>query len=306
MSGKYDVLVVGGGPGGYTAALYCARAGRSVAVLERLMPGGQMSTTVQVENYPGFQDGIGGAELATQMKKGAEKFGAETLMTEVLSAELRDEIKLIRTKSGELEAQAVVLATGMSPRELGLPGERELRGRGISYCATCDGMFFRGKAVAVVGGGNTAVADALYLARICEKVYLVHRRDTLRADRTGADRISAENKIEPVWNSTVEKLHFDKTLTGITVKSTGGTQREIECAGLFVAIGSIPNNDLFAGQVELDPAGFAAADETTRTSVPGVFAVGDVRGKPVRQIVTAAADGAVASRFIEDYLESKK
>ncbi len=297
----YDVAVIGGGPGGYTAAMYCARSGLSVIVLEKLSPGGQMATTGQVDNYPGFEAGIDGFELGEKMQKGAERFGAETAFVNVRSVALTGEVKRIVTSKGEIEAKAAVLATGASPRELGLQKERELRGRGIAYCATCDGMGYRDKTVVVVGGGNSAAAEALYLAKICKKVYLIHRRDSLRASKIYMGPLK-DSDIEFVWNSQVTEIHSDKKVTGVTVKDKAGTERMIPCDGVFVAVGRIPDTGLFAGQVDLDPAGYIVADETTRTNIPGVFAVGDVRTKPLRQIVTAAADGAVASHFIEEYL----
>ena len=298
---SYDVAVIGGGPGGYTTAMYCARSGLSVVVLEKLSPGGQMATTGQVDNYPGFEAGIDGFELGEKMQKGAERFGAETAFVNVRSVELTGEVKRIVTSKGEIEAKAVVLATGASPRELGLPKEKELRGRGVAYCATCDGMGYRDKTVVVVGGGNSAAAEALYLAKICKKVYLIHRRDSLRASKIYMGPLE-NSDIEFVWNSQVTEIHSDKKVTGVTVKARDGAERMISCDGIFVAVGRIPDTGLFEGQVDLDPAGYIVADETTRTNLPGVFAVGDARTKPLRQIVTAAADGAVASRFIEEYL----
>lgn len=299
----FDTVVLGGGPAGYTAALYAARAGFSVLLLEKLSPGGQLATTDVIENYPGFSEGIGGFELAMKMKEGAEKFGAKTKLAEVVSVELGEEVKKLTTKKETLFARTVVLATGARPRELGLPGERELRGRGVSYCATCDGMFYRGKTVAVVGGGNTAAADALYLSRLCEKVFLIHRRDSLRASKSYLAPLERAGNVEFVWNSRVTELKQETALTGLTLQNTAsGEQREISCDGVFVAIGYLPETDLFAGQLNLDESGYVEADETTRTNLPGVFAVGDLRRKPLRQVVTAAADGAVAAYFMEEYL----
>lgn len=299
----FDTIVIGGGPAGYTAALYCARANLSVLVLEKLSPGGQMGTTDMIDNYPGFPEGVSGFDLAMRMKQGAERFGVETKLSEVISAELSGSVKQIRTKSGTYQARTVVLATGAYPRELGLPGERELRGKGVSYCATCDGMFYRGRAVAVIGGGNTAVSDVLYLSRLCEKVYLIHRRDQLRASKVYLDPLKQAENVEFVWNSQAEALLYEDKLTGLRVKNklTGET-REISCGGVFIAVGYLPGTELFSGQVDMDPAGYILADETTRTSLPGVFAVGDLRKKPLRQVVTAASDGAVAAQFIEEFL----
>ena len=303
----YDVIVIGGGPGGYTAALYAARANLSVLVLEKLTPGGQMGTTDVIDNYPGFPEGIGGFDLAMQMKQGAERFGAETKLSEVTQVELKGSPKRVVTPEGTYQAHTVVLASGAHPRELGLPGERELRGRGVSYCATCDGMFYRGKTVAVVGGGNTAAADVLYLSRLCEKVYLIHRRDQLRASRVYLEPLKQAENVEILWDSQVTELLYGETLTGAKVrhKKTGET-RELSLDGLFLAVGQLPNTQLFQGQVELDAAGYVVADETTRTNLPGVFAVGDLRQKPLRQVVTAAADGAVAAHFLEEYLSQQQ
>lgn len=298
----YDVLIIGGGPGGYTAALYAARANLSVVVLEKLTPGGQMGTTDVIDNYPGFPEGIGGFDLAMQMKQGAERFGAVTKLSEVVSVELSGPVKQIRTQDGTYQARTVVLASGANPRELGLPGEQELRGRGVSYCATCDGMFYRGKTVAVVGGGNTAVADVLYLSRLCKKVYLIHRRDELRASKVYLDPLQKAENVEFVWDSEVKELLHGETITGVRVRNKKtGQDQELACDGVFVAVGQVPNTQLFKGQVDLDESGYVLAGETTKTNLPGVFAVGDLRKKPLRQVVTAASDGAVAAHFIEGY-----
>lgn len=305
MPQVYDVLVIGGGPGGYTAALYAARANLSVMVLEKLTPGGQMGTTDVIDNYPGFPEGVGGFELALQMQKGAQRFGAQTQLSEVISVELGGTVKQVRTQDGTYQARTVVLASGAHPRELGLSGEQELRGRGVSYCATCDGMFYRGKTVAVVGGGNTAVSDVLYLSRLCQKVYLIHRRDQLRASKVYLDPLQQAENVEFVWDSQVQKLLYRDMLTGVQVRhKKTGELREIPCDGLFVAVGHVPNTELYQGQVELDQAGYVLADETTQTNLPGVFAVGDLRKKPLRQVITAASDGAVAAHFIEEYVST--
>ena len=305
MPQVYDVLVIGGGPGGYTAALYAARANLSVMVLEKLTPGGQMGTTDVIDNYPGFPEGVGGFELALQMQKGAQRFGAQTQLSEVISVELGGTVKQVRTQDGTYQARTVVLASGAHPRELGLPGEQELRGRGVSYCATCDGMFYRGKTVAVVGGGNTAVSDVLYLSRLCQKVYLIHRRDQLRASKVYLDPLQQAENVEFVWDRQVQELLYGDVLTGVQVRhKKTGELREIPCDGLFVAVGHVPNTELYQGQVELDQAGYVLADETTQTNLPGVFAVGDLRKKPLRQVITAASDGAVAAHFIEEYVST--
>lgn len=302
---SYDVIVIGGGPGGYTAALYAARANLSTLVLEKMSPGGQMATTDIVENYPGFVEGINGFELGMQMKQGAERFGVKSKLTEVKRVDLEANPKLIYTRKDTFEAKAVILATGAFPRELGLPNEAMLRGRGVSYCATCDGSFYRGKTALIVGGGNTAVADAIFLAKICEKVYLVHRRDELRASKTYMDALEKTENIEFIWSSEVVEIMAEQFVTGVKVRNKkDGSVQEVACDGVFVAIGNIPNTELIKGQVELDEAGYVSADETTKTNIPGVFAVGDMRRKPLRQIVTAVADGAVAAKFAEEYIDS--
>lgn len=303
MKHLYDVLILGGGPGGYTAALYAAREGLKTAVLEKLSAGGQMATTAQVDNYPGFDEGIDGFELAERMQRGAERFGAETLYAEVTALDLRAEPKRITTSDGELLAKTVLLATGASPRELGLPEEASLRGRGVSYCATCDGMFFRGKTVVVAGGGNSAVADALALSKLCKQVYLLHRRDTLRAGAGEQALLREAGNVSFLWNAKITKLLQENALTGIQWEDvTTGTVSRLDCDGVFVAIGRNPETALLKDQLELDEQGYLVADETTRTSIPGVFAVGDVRRKPLRQIITAAADGAVAATEAQKYL----
>lgn len=297
-------MIIGGGPAGYTAALYGARAGLTVRLIEKLAPGGQMGTTDMVDNYPGFPDGINGFELAMKIKAGAERFGARTISAQATGLELSGDVKTLRTPKEDYKARTVILATGAQPRELGIPNERELRGRGVSYCATCDGMFYKGKTVAVVGGGNTAVADALYLSRICEKIYLIHRRDKLRAPQVQQQNLEKAGNVEFIWNSVVKELRFEQRLTGLTVghKETGGL-RELECAGVFIAVGQVPETALFKDQVELDSSGYVMAGEDCRTSIPGVFAAGDLRAKPLRQIVTAASDGAVAATAAQEFLD---
>ena len=305
MEKIYDMIIIGGGPGGYTAALYGARAGLKVLVIEKLSAGGQMALSPMIDNYPGFDAGIDGFSLGEKMLTGAQRFGAESLLAEVTELLLNAPIKTVRTTEGDFEAPVVIIATGADPRNLGLPGEQALVGRGISHCAACDGMFYRGKTVVVVGGGNTAAADALQLSRICEKVIVVHRRDTLRATKVYHQPLLNAPNVEFQWNSTVSELIQNGRLTGVKVQNLiSGEEAEIPCDGLFVSIGRQPNSGLVQGQLELDEAGYIAADESTATSLPGVFAVGDVRTKTVRQIVTAAADGAIAAHYAEEYLAS--
>ena len=298
----YDVLIIGGGPGGYTAALYCARAGMRVLVLEKLAPGGQMATTGEIDNYPGFENGVDGFELGMKMQAGAHRFGVETRMTQVTAAHLAENPKRLETTDGTFLGRAVVVATGAYPRELGVEHETELRGRGVTYCATCDGMGYRGREVAVGGCGNSAVADALVLAKRCKKVTLIHRRDSLRASKVYLEGLK-KSGVEIRWNSRVKQLLFDQRLHGVRLADTRtGEESDLACDGLFIAVGREPDTGLFRGQLEMDGAGYLLADETTRTNLPGVYAVGDVRQKPLRQIVTATADGAVAAHFIEEYL----
>ena len=299
-----DMLIVGGGPAGYTAALYGARAGLSVLVLEKLAPGGQMATTDMVDNYPGFPEGVNGFDLGMKMKAGAERFGARSVTAEVTALELAGPVKIAHTPKEDYRARTVVLAMGAHPRELGLENERALRGRGVSYCATCDGMFYRGKSVAVVGGGETAVADALYLSRLCERVTLIHRRDRLRAPASQQRALEQTGKVDFLWDSQAVELLSDGRLTGLRVRHKGtGEERSLPCAGVFLAVGQVPDTDLLTGQVELDEGGYVLAGEDTRTNLPGVFAAGDLRKKPLRQIVTAAADGACAAQAAGEYLE---
>lgn len=298
----YDMIVIGGGPAGYTAALYAARSGLSVLVLEKLSAGGQMTNTEQIDNYPGFPEGIGGFELGERMQKGALRFGAENQFSEVKSVELSGQVKIVRTRKKEFQARTVVLAAGAYPRKTGVEGEDRFAGRGVAYCAACDGMFYKDKTVAVYGGGNSAVEDALLLSRICKKVYLIHRRDALRATKVYQDALLGSS-VELVWNSRVTAFLGDKHLTGVEIEDTKtGEKRELSLDGIFVSIGRIPDTGLFEGQVDMDEAGYLIADETTRTNLPGVFAAGDVRTKQLRQVITAAADGAAAAWNAEQYL----
>lgn len=298
----YDMIIIGGGPGGYTAALYAARAGLQVLLLEKLSAGGQMALTHTIDNYPGFQDGIDGFTLGQQMKQQAERFGAQSRYTTVRHVELLSNPKVVETGSGIFYGKTVVMATGAGPRELGLPQEKELVGRGIAYCAACDGMFHRGKTVVVVGGGDSAAAEALLLSKIAKKVILVHRRDSLRATKVYHQPLLEKENVEFRWNSTVEELLREDKLTGIRIRNKAtGAEEDIPCDAVFVSIGRKPATELVQGQLDLDANGYILADETTKTSIPGVFAVGDVRTKPLRQIVTAVADGAMAVHMAEAF-----
>lgn len=306
MQTVYDTVIIGGGPAGYTAALYGARAGLSVLVLEQLSPGGQMNLTHQIDNYPGFPEGVDGFTLGQQLRSGADRFGAQTKLTQVIGLYLKETPKRVVTTDGEYLAKTVVVATGANPRKLNMPLEEELTGKGVSYCAFCDGMFYRGKTVVVVGGGNTAAAEALQLSRIAKEVILVHRRDTLRATKIyHAPLLQAEN-VRILWNSAVVQLHEDGRLSGVTVEDLRTGERTfLPTQGLFVSIGREPASQLVAGQLELDAAGYILADESTRTNIPGVYAAGDVRTKELRQVVTATADGAAAIAAAEQYLAER-
>lgn len=307
MKQDYDVIILGGGPAGYSAALYTVRSGFSTLVIERMAAGGQMNETTQIDNYPGFSEGIDGFSLGMKMQEGARRFGAETKYAQVTAVSLEGKAKRIDTDAGSFTARAVIIATGAGHRHLGLAHEEELVGRGVGYCAACDGQFYRGKTVAVVGGGNSAAADALVLSRIAKKVYLIHRRDALRATKVYHKPLEKADNVEFVWNSAVEELHFHETLTGITLRDLhNGAARQLELDGLFISIGREPATELFRKQLELDDQGYIVAGENTETSVPGVFAAGDVRTKAVRQIITAASDGAVAAHYVEEYLKDQE
>lgn len=304
MKKEFDVIIIGGGPAGYTAALYTVRSGFSTLVIERMAAGGQMNETTQIDNYPGFDDGIDGFSLGMKMQSGAQRFGAETKYAEVLSVQLEGKIKKIETNDGIYTAKAVIIATGAGHKHLGVEHESELVGKGVGYCASCDGMFYRGKTVAVVGGGNSAAADALVLSRIAKKVHLIHRRDSLRATKVYHEPLEKAENVQFHWNSEVSRLVYDEKLNGVVIKDVNsGAEEELELDGLFISIGRDPATALFRGQLELDAGGYIVAGESTETSLPGVYAVGDVRTKIVRQIVTAASDGAVAAHYVEEYLK---
>ena len=302
----HDMVVIGGGPAGYTAALYAARAGLDTVVLEKLSAGGQMALTHQIDNYPGFDEGVDGVLLAEKMQKGAERFGAKSEFVEVVRVDLQENPKRIETTGGTYYGKTVVIATGANPKELGVANEKELIGRGVAYCAACDGMFFKDKDVVVVGGGNSAVADAIILSRIARKVTIVHRRDTLRATRVYHEQLMRMKNVTFAWNSAVDALLFDEKIKGVRLKDTKtGEMSEIACDGVFVSVGRKPATDIVKEQLTLDAGGYIVADETTKTNIPGVYAVGDVRTKTLRQVVTAVADGAMAVHAAEEYLAER-
>ena len=299
----YDMVIIGGGPGGYTAALYAARAGLDTVVLEKLSAGGQMALTHQIDNYPGFENGIDGFTLAENMQKQAERFGAKSKYAEVSHMDLNANPKVIETRAGTFLSRAVILAAGANPKKLGVAKEDELVGRGVAYCAACDGMFYRNKTVVVVGGGNSAAADALLLSRIAKKVILVHRRDTLRATKIYHDPLMKAENVELRWNSAVTELLYEEKVTGVRLKDVNtGEESTVDCDGVFVSIGRTPATDFLNGQLALDPSGYIIAGEDTETNIPGVYAVGDIRTKLLRQVVTAVSDGAMAVHMAEEYL----
>ena len=303
MTHVYDVIIIGGGPAGYTAALYAARAGLDTAVIEKMSIGGQLTLTGEVENYPGFADGIDGYTLGANMQASAERFGAKTLFDEVTEVFLTDKIKKIVTLGTELYTKSIIIASGASPRELGIDKESEFIGRGIHYCAHCDGRFYKNKTVAVVGGGNSAVSDALYLSRLAKKVYLVHRRDSLRATKIYHEPLMNAENIEILWSSQISELKYSDRINGAILQSTSdASQQELECDAIFVSIGRKPNTEIFKGILDLDENGYIIADESTKTSIDGIFAAGDVRTKVLRQIVTAVSDGATAAHHAEEYI----
>lgn len=297
-----DIIIVGGGPAGLVAALYAGRAQLDALMIEKQFQGGQMVTTNEVENYPGFID-ITGSDLANIMYEHAKKFGGTMEYKEVLDIQVQGNIKKIITDAETYEAKVVILSMGAKPKKLELDREAELGGRGISYCATCDGGFFRNKVVAVVGGGDTAVEDALHLSRIAEKVYLISRSDTLKANKIAQEKLFKTSNVEILWDSVVTKLHGENKLESIEVKNKKNNNIfELKMDGLFVAIGSTPSTELVKNLVELDKNGYIIADESCKTNIDGIFAIGDIRTKSVRQVLTAAADGAVSIYEAEKYL----
>lgn len=305
MEHIYDMIIIGGGPAGYSAALYAARAGLDSVLLEKMSAGGQMALMGDIENYPGFEEGIDGFSLGMKMQQNAERFGAKTEYSEVVSVDFSDKIKRIQTTDGDYLAKTVVIASGANPRELGIDGENKLIGKGVHYCAHCDGRFYKDKTVVVVGGGNSAAADALYLSRLAKKVYLVHRRDSLRATKIYHEPLTKAENIEFVWNSTVSEFIANEKVQGIKVKNKNTEKtNDIICDGIFISIGRKPATDFLKDMVNLDKNGYIIADESTKTNIEGVFAAGDIRTKALRQVVTAVADGAVAVHYAEEFLET--
>ncbi len=292
MSNVYDLIIIGGGPAGLTASIYAARAGISYALIDKGFPGGQIMNTSEVDNYPGLPS-IGGMDLAMKMVDHAQQMGMNSLAEEVTGLELGGEEKTVRTIAGEYKAKHVLLCMGASPNLLGAPGEKELRGRGVSYCATCDGAFFRKKTVAVVGGGDTALQDALYLSGLCEKVYMIVRRNVFRGANYLQERVKAKENIEVLFGTTVSSIEGLERVRALVINTSAGI-RELAVDGVFIAVGITPNSQLVKGMVDTTSAGYVITDKHCLTSIPGIYAAGDVRDTPLRQIITAAADAAVA------------
>jgi len=301
----YDLIIIGGGPAGLTAGLYNARARLDVLLLEQFAPGGQVLTTDRVENYPGFPDGISGFELVDKMIAQAKNFGLMIRNEEVVRLELTKEKKIVVTNKGSLETKTIILASGATWKKLGIEGEKLLMGKGVSYCATCDGPFYRDQEVAVIGGGDSAVEEAIFLTRFASRIHLVHRRDRLRAIKLLQERAMAEKKIEFVWDTVPTKILGQNGVEGIELKNvkTGEITRK-EVQGVFIFIGMKPNTDFVKSIVKLDENGFITTDDNMETSVPGLFAAGDIRSKQFRQIATAVGEGAEASYSVNRYLES--
>lgn len=301
----YDIIIIGSGPAGLSAAIYAQRACLDTIVIEKNgISGGQVLNTWEVDNYPGFP-GVTGFELSRQFREHANKLGARVVQDEVVQVELSGNVKKVVCEEETYEARCVILASGAHHRTLEVPGEEELRGAGVSYCATCDGAFFRGRTVVVVGGGDAALEDAIFLARMCEKVYIVHRRDKLRGAKRLQERLQALENIEFVWNSETVAIEGNAQVEALRLRQTKtGEERRLDVDGVFIAVGIAPESELYAGQLELDEQGYIRADESGQTSVPGVFAAGDVRTKALRQILTAASDGANCVASAERYLQA--
>jgi thioredoxin reductase (NADPH) len=303
----YDIIIIGGGAAGLTAALYAGRGGLKALIIEKMFVGGQAATTYEVDNYPGFNERISGPDLVMKMEAHAKKFGAEIKYEDVVDVDVDSIVKTVKTNKSVYEAKVLILAMGANPKELGLDKEKKFRGAGVSYCATCDGAFYRDKEVAVVGGGDTALEDALFLARFCPKVYRIHRRDAFRAVKVLQDAVLENDKIEPVWDSTVEEILGEDQVEGIKVKNLKTNEtKDLKVEGLFVAIGVVPNSGLIVKKVETNNVGYIITDENMQTNKFGVFAAGDIREKILRQIVTAAADGAIATYAAERYINENK
>ena len=303
----YEIVIIGGGPAGLTAGIYGSRSKRDTLIIEKLLPGGQVGLTDLVENYPGFPDGIDGPDLVKRMEEQAKKFGTEILTDEIIDISLTGDVKEIVGRNGVYKAKTVIIASGAEPRKLGVPGEKEFTGKGVSYCATCDGAFFEGQEIAVVGGGDTAVQEAIYLTQFAKKVTIIHRRDKLRASKILQERAFKNEKIEFLWDSVVTEIIGDKRVEKIKVKNVKTKEESIiEKNGIFIYIGLVPNTDYLKGKIKLSEDGYIITDENMKTDIEGVYAAGDIRKKSLRQIVTAVADGAQAAMSAVEYLEERE
>ncbi len=303
----YDVTIIGGGPAGLAAGIYASRAALKTVLLEKGMPGGLAASTEMIENYPGFTQGIGGPELMMQMDAQARGFGLEVQSANAESIAENDGYFTITTDDGEIKTSAIILATGAQPQKLGIPGESRFHGRGVSYCATCDGAFFRDRVVAVVGGGDAAVEEALYLTKFANRVHIIHRRDELRATKILQQRAKENERIEFHWSNTVEEISGEQTVREVVLKNVvTGQTKTLPVDGVFAYIGARPVSELVSGLIQMNKKGYIITDDEMRTSKPGIFAAGDIRQKLLRQVVTAVADGAIAAVAAEKYLEQKK
>lgn len=303
----YDVVIVGGGPAGLTAGLYAARGALKTLILEKLLPGGQAATTYWIDNYPGFPEGVSGPQLMMSMKDQAIRFGLEIEMDEATDLLVNEEGFAVVGQNGKYTAHAVIVASGATVARLGVPGEEELRGKGVSYCATCDGAFFRDEELVVVGGGDAAVEEGIYLTKFAKKVHVVHRRDRLRATRAIQERAFKNERMDFIWDTVVEEILGDQTVEGVHLRNVKtGEVRELACKGVFIYVGNIPNSNFLKGKVEMDKKGYIVTDNDMATSQNGVFACGDVRKKALRQVVTACGEGAAAAFSAEQFVEEKK
>lgn len=300
----YDVLIIGGGPAGMTAAVYAARAGYKTAVLEVGVPGGQAATTELIENYPGFPDGVAGPELMMKFFEQTQHFGVETLFEHVESVELTGEVKKVQTNVATHEARVVIIASGAKPKTLGVANEGKFRGRGVSYCATCDGFFFKDMPVAVIGGGDAAVEEALYLTKMCSHVTLIHRRDQLRANKAAQSRAFSNDKLEIVYDTVVDEIEGTDKVTHLKLRNKKtDAQSTLAVNGVFIFVGYQPNNDFFPPELDVDTQGYIITNDDLQTNIDGVFAIGDVRRKSLRQVTTAVGDGGLVLHAVENYLE---
>ncbi len=300
---RYDTIIIGGGPAGLSAAIYAARGGLTTALFESMIVGGQINVTTEVENYPGFEESLPGVELTSRMRNQAERFGAEIHYAEVNAVGLEGLCKIVETSEGSFRTKSIIFCTGAHPRLLNVPGEERLTGRGVSYCATCDGALYRDKIVAVVGGGDSAIEEAMFLTRFTQKVYVLHRRNELRAQQIIQQRAFENPKMEFVWNTVIQEIKGDRKLEELELYNHQTQQVSfLKVDGLFIYVGILPNNALLESRLELDPGGFVRTDDYMHTNIPGIYAAGDIRSKVLRQVVTACSDGAIAAWSAEKWI----